>query len=102
MVAMLEPCPASAGQTSKLVTNPSWGHGNSPTFCGELARNPSLDPTTTTTNLGNNNINLEGIGRQASWELSSGGAPTLRSFSSESFSMAHSFASHGGVYDKRA
>ena len=91
MVAMLEPRPASAGQISKLVTKPSWGHGNSPAFCGELARNPSLVPTTTTTtNLGNhNNISLEGIGRQASWEFSSGGAPTLRNFSSESASSWH-------------
>ena len=93
MVAMLEPRPASAGQISKLVTKPSWGYGTSPAFYGELARNPSLAPTTTTTNLGNNNnnnnISLEGIGRQASWELFSGGAPTSRSLGSESASPWH-------------
>ena len=90
MVAELEPHLAPARLISKLATQPSWAHGQAP-FCGDLVRYPSL---ASNNNLGNNNNNnnnksLGGTGRQASWELSSGGAPTLRSLGSESASSWH-------------
>ena len=88
-MAKLEPRPALAGQNSKLAMKSRWAHGSLPTFCGELASYPGLTPqSTTTTNLGNNK-SLVGTGRQVSWELPSGGAPTFRSFGSQSASPWH-------------
>ena len=90
MVAMLETHPAPAGLNSKLATLQCWGHGQSP-FCGDLARNPSLQITTN--NLGNFNNSLGGGSRQASWVSPSprdlGGDPALHSLGSKSASPWH-------------
>ena len=98
MMAELEPhaC-TSARLISKPAMQPSWAHNQAPSFCGDLVRYPSL---ASNNNLGNNNNtkSLGGVGRQAKLGAFFRGSPDFEKLRlSVCFSMAYSFASHGGV-----